>query len=72
MELLPMDKDAVKGTQHLLRLARIYTLVGEQDAALEQLERLLSVPSLVSRLSLRVDPEWKTLRRNPRFQRLVD
>jgi serine/threonine protein kinase/tetratricopeptide (TPR) repeat protein len=72
VELLPMDKDAVKGTQHLLRLARIYTLVGEQDAALEQLERLLSVPSLVSRLSLRVDPEWKTLRRNPRFQRLVD
>ncbi len=46
VELLPASKDAVLGTYRAIDLARIYTMVGEQDAAIDELERLLSIPSL--------------------------
>jgi len=52
-------------------LARIYMLVGEPEKALDHLEPLLKVPSLLSPGRLRVDPAFDPLRKNPRFQKLV-
>lgn len=52
-------------------LAEVYLMVGESDAALEQLEWLLSHPSFLSVPLLRVDPLWDPLRRDPRFQALL-
>ena len=71
VELIPMSKEAVRGVQRLEDLALIYAMVGEDDAAIDHLETLLSVPSLTSVPMLRIDPIWDPLRDNPRFQALL-
>jgi serine/threonine-protein kinase len=71
VELLPVSKDAYAGTIPRLRLAVVYTMVGEDEAALDQIEYLLSIPSYMTVWNLRLDPTWDPLRDNPRFQKLV-
>jgi TolB-like protein/tRNA A-37 threonylcarbamoyl transferase component Bud32/Flp pilus assembly protein TadD len=71
VELLPLSRDAYAGGDMVANLARIYALVGEEDAALERLGYLLSIPSNISANVLRIDPDLAPLRRNPRFRRLV-
>jgi hypothetical protein len=46
-------------------------LVGEPDSAVGELERLLSMPSVVGTASLKLDPLWAPLRGNPRFEKLL-
>jgi hypothetical protein len=53
-------------------LARIYTVTGEYDKAIEQLEALLKIPYYLSPGWLRIDPTFDPLRNNPRFKRLLD
>jgi TolB-like protein/Tfp pilus assembly protein PilF len=72
VELAPFDNDAAVGPYRILELAQIYTMVGEYDAAVEQLEFLLSVPGPHSAAMLRLDPTWDTLRDHPRFQSLLE
>jgi serine/threonine-protein kinase len=71
VELLPMSKEAWRGAYRLEDLARIYTMVGEYDAAIHQLEILLAVPSITSVPMLRIDPTWIPLLGHPRFQALL-
>lgn len=53
-------------------LAEIYVRVGEYEAAIDQLEYLLSVPSVITIPLLRVDPLYDPLRDHPRFQTLLE
>ncbi len=53
-------------------LAHIYVMVGEYDAAIDQLEFLLARPGELSIPLLRLDPQWKPLWDHPRFQELVE
>jgi len=69
--LLPVEKEAYQGYYRLLDLARVYTMVGEYDAAIDRLEQLLSIPGHLTTAWLRVDPTWDPLRGNSRFQRLL-
>ncbi len=71
VELLPMSKEAWGGAFRVENLARIYTMVGEYDAAIDRLESLLAVPSITAVPMLRIDPVWDPLRDNPRFQALL-
>jgi len=71
VELLPIAKEAWRGTYRVYDLAHIYVLVGAYDPALDQLETLLTIPSDVSAPLLRADPTWAPLRNNPRFEKLV-
>ncbi len=71
VELLPMSKEAWRGAWRVEDLARIYTMVGEYDAAIEQLESLLAVPSPTAVPMLKIEPVWDPLRDNPRFQALL-
>jgi serine/threonine-protein kinase len=71
VELLPMSKEAWRGARRVEDLARIYTMVGEYDAAIDQLEILLAVPSPTSVPMLRLEPTWNPLRDHPRFQALL-
>jgi serine/threonine-protein kinase len=50
----------------------VYALAGEYDAAIEQMEYLLSVPSGISVQSLRVGMFPASLREDPRFQALLE
>jgi DNA-binding SARP family transcriptional activator/TolB-like protein len=71
VRLRSVADDAVDGPLVLETLARIFSMLGEHDAALERLEILLSVPSLTSKELVRIDPAWADLRDNPRFERLT-
>jgi serine/threonine protein kinase/tetratricopeptide (TPR) repeat protein len=71
IELLPLSKDALRGSYRATELALIYVMVGEHDAALALLEDLLSRPTDLTVSILRLDPAWAPLRSNPRFQKLV-
>jgi serine/threonine-protein kinase len=71
VELLPMSKEAYMGAIRAEDLARIYTMVGEHDAAVDQLEILLAVPSQTARAMLQIEPTWAPLHDHPRFQELV-
>ena len=53
-------------------LAQIYVMIGEYDAAIDQLEQVLSLPSIISRPLLRFDTLWDPLRELPRFRSLVE
>ena len=67
----PVSKDARDGPYFQHQLARIYMLVGEPEKALDQLEPLLKIPSNLSPGWLKIDPNFDSLRKNPRFQKLV-
>ena len=71
MELLPVDTDAFYGLPYVQDLAFIYTLNGDTEAAVQQLEYLLSIPSWMSVSWLRMDPEWDLLRDTPAFNRIL-
>jgi serine/threonine-protein kinase len=74
LELNPTAKNAFESPQDIRNMAAIYTLVGEHDEALNQLEFLLSIPcgNYFSVSTLRLDPTWDPLRQNPRFERLLE
>jgi TolB-like protein len=69
--LLPVSRDAMSGPYGVKDLARIYVMVGEHEAAIDQLEYLLSIPSGISAALLQVDPFWDPLRSNARFEALL-
>lgn len=72
VELLPVSKDALAGPDFEIGLAKIYTMLGEYDLALDYIERILSIPAdFISPGMLRVDPDWDPLRDNPRFQEII-
>ena len=47
-------------------------MLGEQDAAIDQLDILLSIPSWLTVPLLKLDPQWDPLREHPRFKALVE
>ena len=69
--LVPISRDAYIGPYNQLQLVRIYLLNGEPDKALDHLEPVLRVPFYLSSGWLRLDPTFRSLRGNPRFQRLL-
>jgi TolB-like protein/Flp pilus assembly protein TadD/tRNA A-37 threonylcarbamoyl transferase component Bud32 len=71
VELLPASQDGFGGPYQQHQLARIYTLIGEPEKALDQLEAVLKVPYNLSPALLRIDPNFAPLRKNPRFQALT-
>lgn len=71
VDLLPISKEAWRGAYRAYDLATIYTMVGENDAAIDILEKLLSIPSDFSPSLLRLDPVWNPLKNNPRFRKLI-
>jgi serine/threonine-protein kinase len=72
LALTPISKDAYSGPYNQLQLIRIYILTGEPEKALDLLEPLLRIPFYLSPGWLKIDPTFDPLRKNPRFQKLVE
>jgi non-specific serine/threonine protein kinase len=71
-ELVPVSRDASYGISAEVDMAWIYTLLGESDLALDQLDRLMTIPSWISPAWIEMDPRWESLRRHPRYVELLD
>jgi serine/threonine-protein kinase len=72
VELLPESQDAMDGPKSTASLAQIYALTGEADEALRLIDHLLQVPNGLTVPTLKLDPAWDPLRKDPRFQALID
>jgi TolB-like protein/Tfp pilus assembly protein PilF len=78
MELVPIEKDALRGPAGLEIYARTAALTGETGQAITALQKLLSIPyegALTSAAPLtpallRLDPMFDSLRKDARFQKL--
>ena len=67
----PLKLDAIEGPKYMQHVALAHVLMGNRVAAIDVLERLLSVSAPVSRQSLHLEPFWDPLRSEPRFAQLV-
>ena len=72
VELLPESQDAFDGPEVTAVLAQIYAWTGEYDQAFGLLDHLLVVPNGITVPGLKLDPIWDPLRKDPRFQALID
>jgi tetratricopeptide (TPR) repeat protein len=76
VELQPIAKDAVNGPANVANLALVYAWTGERDRALEQLEKVATVPGplggpVPTYGDLRFNPCWDSLRGDKRFDKIV-
>jgi serine/threonine protein kinase/TolB-like protein/Tfp pilus assembly protein PilF len=62
------SKSVRQATFPLEDLARINVMIGKHDAAIGQIEYLLSVHGRLSRHLLQLDPAWKPLHDQPQFK----
>jgi hypothetical protein len=56
----------------MLDLAMTFSWLGQVDAALDQIEHLLSIPSPLTVAILRTHPDWDPLRDHPRFAEILE
>jgi serine/threonine protein kinase/Tfp pilus assembly protein PilF len=71
VELLPVEKDAIRGPAMIKYLAMIAAWVGDKDLACQQLARIIHPPSPLSYGQLKLLPFWDPLRGDPRFEEIV-
>jgi tetratricopeptide (TPR) repeat protein len=77
--MIPIEKDALLGPRPLDILARVAARIGDHDRSISTLEKLLSIPyeaplaanPPLTPALLRLDPMFESLRKDPRFQKLV-
>jgi len=72
IELLSASESDVSRVALIKNLARIYSIVGEYDHSIEQLDYLLSTPSTVSVPFLRLSPDFAPMRDYSRFRGLLE
>jgi TolB-like protein/Tfp pilus assembly protein PilF len=71
-ELLPIAKDSFDGPILMTTLAAVSAKLGEMDSAIQQLESLVGIPNGPTAGTLRAEPEWDSLRDDPRFKELAE
>jgi TolB-like protein/Flp pilus assembly protein TadD len=72
VEIQPIAKDSLNGPTWVANLALVYAWTGERDRALEQLERVATVPGLAPTYGdLLLNPCWDDLRGDSRFDKIV-
>jgi len=72
IELLPVEKDELGGTEMVKYLAMIAAWVGDKDLACEQLAIAIRRSSDLSYGQFKLLPFWDPLRGDPRFEKIVE
>jgi len=72
VDLMPISREAYRGTFRAEDLARVQALVGNPETAIDLLDDLLTRPSRLCVPLVRLDPAWDPLRKHPRFQALLE
>ena len=72
IELLPVTKDIMTGSELLRNLALIYAWTGEKKLAIDQIAAALQGPGHITYGQLRLHPWWDSIRDDPRFEQLVE
>jgi len=70
-ELLPLSTDAVYGIPAVIDVAIVFTMVGEFDLAIDQLEYILSFENFVSAAWIEWDIRFAPLKTHPRYKELA-
>ena len=71
IELLPVEKDSIKGALMIAYFAMIAAWIGDKDLACEQLANAVRHPSPLSYGELKLLPFWDPLRGDPRFEKIL-
>jgi serine/threonine protein kinase/tetratricopeptide (TPR) repeat protein len=71
IELLPVEKDALRGPALVKYMAMIAAWLGDKDLACQQLAVIARPPSPVTYGQLKLMPFWDPLRGDPRFEQIV-
>jgi TolB-like protein/Tfp pilus assembly protein PilF len=71
VELLPVEKDAIRGPVMIKYLAMIAAWAGDKDLACQQLAMVVHPPSPITYGQLKLMPFWDPLRGDPRFEKIV-
>jgi TolB-like protein/Flp pilus assembly protein TadD len=72
IELLPISRDALFGPIYEEYLAIIYSLLGENDKALDKIDFLVKIPGGFHYGELLNDPDFDSIRDEPRFQTVLN
>jgi non-specific serine/threonine protein kinase len=72
IELLPIEKEAYRGYFRLWDLADIYTLLGDYDNALKQIDFILSIPGTFSINQLKLFALFDPLRNLPGYKAIIE
>ena len=71
VELCPTSHDAVDGATYETALAMVYAWIGERDAAMVELKKLVKLPRGPTWGELRFSPLWNDVRTDTRFDSLL-
>ena len=71
-QLLPESVDAFEGPQVTQQLAEVYAINGDATRAIEILDGLFQRPSPITTHLLKLQLQWDPIRKDPRFQALID
>jgi tetratricopeptide (TPR) repeat protein len=71
VELVPLEKDALNGSDTVHFSAVVAAWVGEKDLALENLAKAAQLPGFVTYGRLKLLPWYDPLRGDPRFEKIV-
>jgi serine/threonine protein kinase/Tfp pilus assembly protein PilF len=71
VELVPISKDSITGPGLVSHLALVYAWTDERDHALQQLEKVATIPAGPTYGDLLLNPRWDSLRGDPRFDKIV-
>jgi len=72
VDRVPIARDSLNRPLWVANLALVYAWTGERDRALEQLEKVATIPGLAPTYGdLKLNPCWDELRGDPRFDKIV-
>jgi hypothetical protein len=70
-KLMPVSRDAFSGPAMITHLAMIYAWTGEKARALEELTKSAQLPAGISYGELKLNPDFDSLRGDPRFDQIA-